>query len=177
MDVDSTELVILVLAALAGAFFTVVPIIPGALFIPAGAAVLATMQRWDEIPAWFWAVQVVLVVAYVLVDNLAQVVGVKRAGGSRAAMVGGAIGVFVGPIVLALVMGPFALLFGPPVGAVVGTLVGEERARSRLGDPSAAAPRNHVRLSIGALVAYAVSTALKLVLVAVQVGLFILVVS
>ena len=105
MDTDSLVLFVIALAALAGTFFTVVPILPGTLFIPAGALVVGLVDADRRMPAWAWVVQAILVVVYLLVDNVAQAVGVKRVGGSRSAMVGGAIGVFVGPLLLAFVAG------------------------------------------------------------------------
>ncbi|MCW2949974.1 MAG: hypothetical protein JWN41_987, partial [Thermoleophilia bacterium] len=116
--------------------------------------------------------------------NVAQIAGVRRLGGSRSAMVGGAVGVFVGPLVLAALIGPFALLVGPPVGAVAGTLVGENVARRRRqaaagsvdgGAHGAQLPPNdrasYRRLGMGALLAYLVSTGLKLGIIVVQVVL------
>jgi uncharacterized protein YqgC (DUF456 family) len=175
VDTDSLLLLIVALTALAAAFFTVVPVLPGSLFVLAGAAVCALVDGWDQFSAWFWVAQGVLVALGVAIDQVAQLVGVKRAGGSRQAMWGGAIGVFAGPFVLAFVIGPFALLLGPPIGAVVGTLLGEEYARSRAGHAPGEA-RDYHRLGTVALVAFAVGTGCKLVLVAIQVAILFAVV-
>lgn len=172
MDDASATLLIIALSSIAGVLFTVVPIVPGALFAPVGAVAIGITQGWDRIPGWLWAVQAVLVVSYLLIDNLAQLVGVKRVGGSRSAMAGGAIGVFAGPLVLAFVSGPLALLFGPPIGAVVGTLVGEQRSRRAAGS-AAASMREYGRLGVGALVAFVLSMVLKLLLISVQVAVML----
>jgi uncharacterized protein YqgC (DUF456 family) len=168
MDVDSTTLVIIGIASLLGMLFTVVPVVPGTLFIPAGAVVIGFVQGWDVIPVWLWVVQALLVVVYLLIDNLAQIVGVKRIGGSRGAMAGGAIGVFVGPLALGIVSGPLGLLLGPPIGAVAGTLIGEERSRRRAG-AARASTREYSTLGVGALAAFVVSVMVKLLLITVQV--------
>lgn len=170
MDTDALLLLIVAITALAAAFFTVVPVLPGSLLVPAGAAVCALVVGWDRFAWWFWVAQAVLVAAVLAVDQIAQLVGVRRAGGSKHAMWGGAIGVFAGPFVLALVIGPFALLFGPPLGAVVGTLAGAEYGRSRA-ERRVDAPRDYQRLGAVALLAFAVGTSVKLVLVAVQAGM------
>ena len=170
VDTDALLLLIVAATALAAAFFTVVPVLPGALLVPLGAVACALVDGWDQFAWWFWVAQAVLIAVSIAVDQVAQLVGVKRAGGSRHAMWGGAIGVFAGPFVLALVLGPFALLVGPPIGAVVGTLAGEEYGRSRAGR-SDGAPRDYHRLGTVALLAFAVGTSIKLVLVAVQVGI------
>jgi uncharacterized protein len=153
----------------------VVPILPGTLFPPAGAAAVGALEGWDTFAWWFWVAQALLVIAYFVVDHVAQVLGVKRAGGSRAAMFGGAAGALVGPFALAPVMGPFALLFGPPVGAVAGTLLGESWARKRAG-VDRVSRAEHQRLGTGALLAYVAGTVVKLAVLGVQVGLLVLVV-
>lgn len=178
MDTDSTILLIVTIAALTGTFLTVVPVLPGTLAIPLGAIGCALVIGWGEFPLWFWMLQGVLVAAYLIVDNVAQVLGVRRVGGSKSAMVGGAIGVFAGPLVLALVLGPLALFIGPPLGAVIGTLLGEARSRRRATDDltGGASRPDYVRLGMIALVAFLVSTGAKLSLIAVQVLVLVLVV-
>lgn len=175
MDSDLLVLIIVAVAAIAAAAFTVVPVLPGTLFVPLGGIAAAFVVGWDELRWWYWAAQAVLVLVYLVVDNLAQALGVKRVGGSREAMIGGAIGVFAGPIVLAFVMGPLALLLGPPVGAIVGTLAGERRAR-RAAAAEPATFAEYRRLGVTAFVAFVASTVMKLVIVAVQVGVLVAVV-
>jgi uncharacterized protein YqgC (DUF456 family) len=173
MDTDTLAIVIVTITALASTFFTVVPLLPGTLLVPIGALACGFVVGFSELPWWSWLLQALLVASSLLVDNLAQALGVRRVGGSRAAMLGGAIGVFVGPLVLALVIGPLALLLGPALGAVVGTIAGEEyalrRSRGERADRS-----NHVRLGTGALVAFVLGTTVKLVLVTAQVVLLVL---
>ena len=187
MDTDVLLIAIVVASAVAGLLLTVVPVFPGALVVLAGAIACAVIDRGDAFGWWFWVVQAALVVLYLVVDNVAQVFGVKRVGGTRAAMLGGAIGVLVGPLVLVFVSGPFALLLGPPIGAVVGTLVGEAIARGRVGRGAASADtapatdmetaidrRHYARLSGGALVAWMISVPTKLLLLGMQLVLLVL---
>lgn len=163
-------LVMFIVAAttLAAVFFTVVPVLPGTLLVPLGGVACAYVLGWGEIGWWFWAVQAACVVAALLVDNVAQLLGVRRVGGSREAMWGGAIGVFVGPFVVAVALGPLALLLGPPIGAVAGTLLGERYARRH---PHSEQPTTaeHVRLGTAAVVAFVVGTTVKLGIVLMQV--------
>ncbi|MCW2923099.1 MAG: hypothetical protein JWM98_503 [Thermoleophilia bacterium] len=175
MDQHATILLVIGIAAIVGALLTVVPIVPGTLAMPLALAACGAIAGWDRTSAWDWAAQAVLVVAYLLVDNVAQALGVRRVGGSRSAIIGGAIGVFVGPLLLAAVTGPLALFIGPPVGAVVGTLLGEERARRRQVAPGARPDRaGYRRIGAVALIAFVVGTGVKLAIVAVQVGLLLL---
>lgn len=176
MDTDTLLLIVVAITALAAAFFTVVPVLPGSLLVPVGAVACGLIGGWDGLAWWFWVAQGVLVGAGFAVDQIVQAIGVQRAGGSTHAMWGGAIGVFVGPFALAFVMGPFALLLGPPIGSVVGTILGQELGRWRT-TVTTDRPRDYRRLGLVVLVAYAVGTGIKLVLVAFQVGLLLVGVS
>ncbi len=200
--VDFAGILIVVTAGIAAYALTIVPLIPGTLFVPIGALAVMAVDESFRPGWWFWVLQVLLVAMFIVVDNVAQWLGVKRYGGSRLAMFGGAVGVIAGPILLAFVSGPFALLLGPPIGAVVGTLGGELIARKRAGrkaaqnveaiaapadgvapepasaalEPAIEAPstaRGMVRLGVGALVAWAVGTSAKLVLVSIQIALLV----
>lgn len=165
--------IVVAFAAFAAVAFTVVPVIPGTFFPPLAMLAIGLLDGFDAFPWWAWVAQVLLGGVYLVVDNVMQVMGVRRAGGSKGAMAGGAVGTFAGPLVLAPLMGPFALLLGPPVGAVVGTLGGEWYARRQAGTarPTVA---EHRRLSVGALIAFAASTVVKLGIVLVQLTLLVL---
>jgi uncharacterized protein YqgC (DUF456 family) len=182
---DVAGWVIIGLACVAGYVFTVAPILPGTLLVPVGAgigmAVAPGIEAWSW---WWWGVQGALVAACMAVDNVAQIVGVQRLGASSRAMWGGVIGVVVGPVVLAPVSGPFALMLGPLAGAVAGTLLGEVTARRRssteLLDVSrelAPGTPSFRRLGLTAAVAWIAGTSVKLVLLTVQVTIVILVLA
>lgn len=170
MDSDAALLLILIASSLAAVFFTVVPLVPGTLFVLAGAVAGGFVAGWDEYNAGFWVAMAVLTAAYLLMDNVVQVFGARRVGASKQAMVGGAIGVFVGPILLGFVIGPFALLFGPPIGVLVGTLIGEARHRQRTGAAGVSGSEAR-RLGTVALAAFAIGTGFKLIVVMAQVAL------
>lgn len=147
--------VIFFLAALA---FTFYPILPGALFAIAGIVIYGFTVGWSVFPLWFWIVQGMLVALNFLVDWVANIVGIKRAGGSKQAMWGSAIGMFLAPFF----MGPVGILVGPVVGAIAGELV-HVRTAGHL-----------ARVGIGSFVGFLAGTILKLVLVAAQIVLFLL---
>ena len=60
-----------------------------------------------------------LAVLIAVLDNLVPVWGIKRIGGSKAGILGGAIGIVVGLFVFP----PFGLILGPLLGAVLGELI------------------------------------------------------
>jgi uncharacterized protein len=168
-------LVIAIVASLAAFAFTVVPVVPGSLIVPAGAVIIGFVEGFDEIPWWLWVVQAVLVVASFAIDNGAQALGARKFGASRTAMVGGVIGTFVGPFALGFVLGPLAVIFGGPVGGVIGVLAGEWSHRQKTGAEQLDR-KQAMRLGLGSLVIWLLSTVTRLVLVGIQVALLLLVV-
>lgn len=164
---SSLEIIGCVIAALGIVLalgFTAVPVLPGALFVLLGAIGFGLVVDFEPFSVWFWVGQAVLTALYLLADNLAQVYGIRRAGGSAQAVIGASIGVLLGPFVFALVMGPFALFVGPIAGAVIGAVLGERYARSH------STTNDLVRTGKGAIISFILGTAMKFALVAMQVG-------
>lgn len=186
MDHDLLLILLIAIASIAGALLVLVPVLPASLTPVVAALVSGAIIGWGSLGWWFWIVQAVLVGASMLVDNVVQALGVQRVGGTKTAMLGGAIGVVAGPFLLAPFIGPFALLLGPPVGAVAGTLLGEALARSRASSTeqlphleleAGVAPMRHVhyaRVGRGAFIAWLVSMPIKLVLLTLQLALLAL---
>lgn len=163
---------IVIVAALVALVLTVAPVAPGTLAVVAGAVLVGLVDGWEQFDWWFWTIQGVLVIGYLGVDNAAQLLGVRSRGGSRSAMWWGTAGVVVGPLLLAPLLGPFALVLGAPVGAVAGTIGGELLHRRR--SPHAAGDARLHELGLGALAALLVSMAVKLAIVSIQVALLVL---
>ena len=102
----------LILLGLAG---IVLPALPGTLFVLAGIVLGAWIDGFTRV-GWFAvsAVAVLAILAWVM-DYVAAVLGAKRAGASRQAIVGAAIGTVAG-----IFMGLVGVLFMPLVGAAIG---------------------------------------------------------
>jgi hypothetical protein len=99
-----------------------------------------------------------------------------------------------GPFVLAPISGPLAILLGPPIGAVVGTVVGERYARRKSDqalldqagpenrtlnledEAGVAAPSSYRKLSGWALVSFFAGTMVKFGILGVQAILLVAVV-
>ena len=97
----------------------VYPIIPSVLFIFAGFIVYGLFFSFADLPWWFWVIEVLFTVLLFTADTVANLVGVKKFGGSKAAMWGSTIGLLVGPFVI-----PFlGIVLGPFLGAFIAEIV------------------------------------------------------
>lgn len=107
-----TLAVALIVLGLAG---TVLPALPGTAFVLAGIVLAAWIDDFTRVgPVTVGIVAVLAVVAWVL-DYVAGLLGAQKAGASRQALVGAAVGTVAG-----LFMGLVGVLFMPLVGAAVG---------------------------------------------------------
>jgi uncharacterized protein YqgC (DUF456 family) len=194
MDEHAVGLVLVALAIIAAAVFTIAPLIPGTIFIILGAIAYGLVDTFQPFAWWFWLAQAVFVVLYLITDNVVQAFGVKKGGGSRESIIGGTVGVIAGPFVLAPISGPLAILLGPPIGAVVGTVVGERYARRKSdqalldrgqpeghainlsGETGAAPPSSYRKLSGWALVSFFAGTMVKFGILGIQAILLVAVV-
>jgi uncharacterized protein YqgC (DUF456 family) len=93
----------------------VLPALPGTLLIFAGILLAAWIDDFARIGAWTLALTGVLMLLSFLCDYLAAVLGARRLGASRQALVGAALGT-----VLGIFTGLWGLLFMPLLGAAIG---------------------------------------------------------
>ncbi|MBE7368659.1 DUF456 domain-containing protein [Ramlibacter pallidus] len=102
----------LILVGLAG---IVLPALPGTILVLAGIVLGAWIDDFTRV-GWFAvaAVTVLAVIAWAM-DYVAAMLGAKRAGASRQAIIGAAIGTVAG-----IFMGIVGVLFMPLVGAAAG---------------------------------------------------------
>jgi hypothetical protein len=101
-----------------GLIGSVMPALPGTIFILAGAGLHAFATGFDPIgPGRLAILALLTVVAYAL-DHVAGALGVKRLGGSGWAMGGAVVGALVG-----LFFGLPGLLLGPLLGALAAEYV------------------------------------------------------
>lgn len=144
--------VLLVLVGIAG---TVLPALPGTVFVFAGLLLAAWLQDFAQVGAWTIAVLGALTVLSFVIDFAASALGAQRVGASRAAVLGAAIGTVVG-----IPFGIVGLLAGPFVGAVIGELV------------SAPDVIKAGKVGAGAWIGFMLGTVLKLALAFAMVGIF-----
>jgi len=143
----------LILLGLAG---TVLPALPGPMLVLGGIALGAWIDGFQRVSLTVVGVVAGLAVLAWVLDYVAGILGARRAGASRQALVGAAIGTVVG-----LFMGLVGVLFMPFVGAVAGEYL---------------ARRDEVRamqVGVGTWVGIMAGLLAKVVLSLVMVGVFV----
>ena len=104
--------VALIVVGIAG---TVLPALPGTLFVLAGIVLGAWIDDFTRVGWGVLTVVIVLAVLAWVLDYVAGLLGAKKAGASRQAIIGAALGTVAG-----LFMGVVGVLFMPLVGAAIG---------------------------------------------------------
>jgi uncharacterized protein YqgC (DUF456 family) len=104
--------VALIVVGVAG---TVLPALPGTLFVLAGIVLGAWIDDFTRVGWGVLTVVVVLAVLAWVLDYVAGLLGAKKAGASRQAIIGAALGTVAG-----LFMGIVGVLFMPLAGAAIG---------------------------------------------------------
>ena len=137
----------------------VYPIIPSVLFIVGGFIVYGLFYSFSELSWWFWVIQILFVVLLFTADTLANLVGVKKFGGSKAGMWGSTIGLLIGPFVI-----PFAgILIGPFLGAVLAELLVTKSSMEA-----------SLKAGVGSLVGFLTSVVTKGIIQAVMILVFVI---
>jgi uncharacterized protein YqgC (DUF456 family) len=143
----------LILLGLAG---TVLPALPGPMLVLAGIALGAWIDGFQRVSLAVVGVVAGLAVLAWVLDYVAGLLGARRAGASRQALVGAAVGTVAG-----LFLGIVGVLFMPFVGAVVGEYL---------------ARRDEVRamqVGVGTWIGIMAGLLAKVVLAFVMIGIFV----
>jgi hypothetical protein len=104
--------VALILVGLAG---IVLPALPGVILIFGGIALGAWIDDFQRVGGWAVGAVAVLAVLGLLVDFVSAMLGARRVGASKEAVIGAALGTVAG-----IFMGFVGILFMPLVGAAAG---------------------------------------------------------
>ena len=99
-----------------GAFAALIfPILPGVLLLVGGFLLYGVLFSFEPFNWLFWLVQALFIILLFGADYIANIIGVKKYGGSKAGIWGSTIGLLVGPFVIPIV----GILVGPFIGAAV----------------------------------------------------------
>jgi hypothetical protein len=148
-----TLCVLLIVLGLAG---TVLPALPGPALVLAGIALGAWIDDFTRVGGWTLALVAGLAALAWVLDTVAGLLGARRVGASRQALIGAAIGTVAG-----LFMGLVGVLFMPFVGAVAGEMMARRDQMQAL----------HV--GVGTWVGIMLGLIAKVVLSLMMVGLFV----
>ncbi|WP_374657684.1 DUF456 family protein [Inhella sp.] len=102
-------------ALLLGLLGLALPLLPGSPLLFGGAWLLAWLDDYQRVGGWTVALIGVLALLAWAIDYVAAVVGVKKAGASKQAMLGAGLGALLG-----LPLGLIGLIGGPVLGAMLG---------------------------------------------------------
>ncbi len=145
--------VVLIVIGVLGA---VVPVLPGAVFVFAGIALGAWIDDFTRVGGTVVIIAAVLMGLSWIVDYLSGVLGARRVGASRQAIIGALLGTVAG-----VFTGLVGVLFLPLVGAFIGEFIAE-RDVPRAGSVG-------VATWIGMIIGIAVKIALSFMMI----GLFV----
>lgn len=139
-----------------GVIGTFLPVLPGAVLVFAGMLLAAWIDDFQRV-GWITLVILgALTILVLVIDIVAALLGAKRVGASRLAVVGAAVGTVVG-----LFFGMVGILVAPFIGAVIGELI----ARGQI-EPAA-------RVGFGTWLGLAVGALAKIGVVLVMLGVFV----
>ena len=157
MDSITLYYVIAAILIVVGFAGTVLPALPGLALMFAGMLLAAWAGDFELIGGWTIGVLALMTVLALGIDFIAGLLGAKRVGASRLALVGAAIGTVIG-----LFFGLPGLLLGPFIGAVVGELAHTRHAGTA------------AKVGVGTWVGLLLGTILKLTVACAMLGVFVL---
>lgn len=145
--------VVLIVAGVAG---TVLPLLPGTALVLAGMVLGAWIDGFTRVGGVTVGVLVALAVVSWVLEYVAGLMGAKRAGASKQALIGAALGTVAG-----LFLGFVGVLFMPLVGAAVGEYLAQRDQQRAM------------RVGIATWLGILVGMAAKVGIAFVMVGVFV----
>ena len=145
---------VLMLAGLAG---VVLPILPGIPLAWLGLFIYAIGTGFDRISIATTVVFFVLTVIALALDFAAPMLGARKYKASRY----GTLGAFVGFTAGVFVFGPWGIILGPFLGALLGELLAKGE------------PKRAFQSAVGTLIGFIAGALFKIVLILVMAGFFI----
>ena len=157
MDTQTLYYVLAGALVIVGLLGVVLPALPGLPLMFAGMWLAAWAGGYDQVGVGTVIMLALLTLLSVGIDVAAAVLGAKRVGASRLALIGAAIGTVVG-----LFMGFVGILVGPFVGALVGEWLHGRKLHMA------------AKVGLGTWIGILFAAVLKLTLAFAMVGIFVL---
>jgi uncharacterized protein len=109
-------IIVLMILAFVGLIY---PILPSVVFLIGSFILYGVFFSFEPFSWLFWTVQLLFVILLFGADYMANLIGVKKFGGTKAGIWGSTIGLLVGPFVIPVI----GILIGPFIGAIIGEWV------------------------------------------------------
>ncbi|MEH7074057.1 DUF456 domain-containing protein [Neobacillus drentensis] len=151
-------IIILFIVAFVGLVY---PILPSVLFLFAGFLLYGVFFTFDPFRWYFWLIQGLFIVLLFIADYIANLIGIKKYGGSKAGVWGSTIGILAGPFVI-----PFlGILIGPFIGAIAAELIFNKRNLS-----------DSIKVGFGSVIGFISSVITKTIIQLVMIIIFFIVI-
>lgn len=137
----------------------VYPIIPGVLFLVAGFIVYGFLFSFSPLNWFFWSVQLLFVILLFGADAIANMVGVKKFGGSKAGIWGSTIGLLIGPFIIPIL----GIIIGPFLGALIAEIAVNKKGL-----------KESIKIGIGSVVGFISSVVTKGVIQIIMIAYFLI---
>lgn len=151
-------IIILFIIAFVGLVY---PIIPSVLFILGGFLLYGFLFSFEPFSWLFWVIQILFVLLLFGADYVANLIGVKKFGGSKAGVWGSTIGILIGPFVIPI----FGILVGPFLGAIIAEFAVNKKSW-----------KEAVKIGFGSVIGFISSVITKGIIQAIMIGYFVLVI-
>jgi uncharacterized protein YqgC (DUF456 family) len=145
---------ILLLVGLVG---VVMPYLPGIPIAWLGLFIYAIGTDWERISVTTIIVFAALTVFALLLDYIAPLLGAKKYKASKWGIIGASVGLFLGIIIFQM----WGIILGPLLGALIGELLAGKSAGQA------------VKSALGTFVGFLIGSLMKIVLILVMAGFFI----
>jgi uncharacterized protein len=155
MEANALWWIVAIVLMVVGLIGTILPALPGVILVFAGAFVGAWVDDFTKVPVWVIVLLAVLAVIAWVTDYVATLLGAKKAGASKLALLGAAIGTILG-----IFMGLIGVLFMPLVGAALGQYLSEKNST------------NAAKVGIATWLGLLVGTVVKIAIVFMMLGIF-----
>ncbi|MEH7302064.1 DUF456 domain-containing protein [Neobacillus drentensis] len=139
----------------------VYPIIPSVIFLVAGFLLYGVFFSFESFNWLFWVIQGLFVILLFVADYIANMIGIKKYGGSKAGIWGSTIGLIFGPFIIPVL----GILIGPFIGAIAAELLFNKRNFTE-----------SIKIGFGSVIGFISSVATKTIIQAIMIGYFLMVV-
>jgi len=113
--VDILALVFSVILFIIGIIGTILPALPGPIFIYFGVLLYGIMTGFASLGVFFYIIEAIVLIIIFLSDYFSAAIGTQKFGGNKYT----AYGAIIGTILALIFLGPLGIVIGPFLGVIV----------------------------------------------------------